>query len=229
MLLIALLWLQDVDALIARLGDDKPEVREQAMVDLRKIGKKALDPLRKATASGDAEIAERAKKLVDILDFPDPGPAVDGLAIALKAEAETSKKDDLLLRARLINTTDKDVIVGWGKRHELAPAYPPGGPSLFELACDGAKSRYWCCGMRDIRKSKRPLIPERVEIKKGEFYELTFSLRGWCASKEHGKCEPPASKLGKHKASLLYDLPSAAAGGWSGRVASNEVEFEIKE
>lgn len=63
MAVLLALALQDVDALVARLGADDYEAREAAMAALRERGPDILDALRPHLAHRDAEIAARARVL----------------------------------------------------------------------------------------------------------------------------------------------------------------------
>ncbi|HJT75614.1 MAG TPA: tetratricopeptide repeat protein [Gemmataceae bacterium] len=62
----------DIELLVRRLGSDSFADREEAMKELRRLGKPALDALRRAAAnSTDAEIRRRAAALLDqLLDPP---------------------------------------------------------------------------------------------------------------------------------------------------------------
>lgn len=57
-----------IQQLIGQLGDEDPKVREKATSELGKIGKPALNALREATKSADAEIAWRAEQLVSAIE-----------------------------------------------------------------------------------------------------------------------------------------------------------------
>lgn len=57
-----------IAALIARLGDAQFQAREEASAALRELGGAALDALRAACASDDAEIASRARLLVRAIE-----------------------------------------------------------------------------------------------------------------------------------------------------------------
>ncbi len=57
-----------IDALIQQLGDADFKTRESATAELTKIGKPALDALKKATVNSDQEIASRAKIIVANMD-----------------------------------------------------------------------------------------------------------------------------------------------------------------
>lgn len=53
-----------IDALIRQMGSEAFVLRERAMVELEALGPSALEPLRKASKSTDAEMARRAAELV---------------------------------------------------------------------------------------------------------------------------------------------------------------------
>ncbi len=65
MLLALALLLQDVDALIRRLGSEAFAERQQAVEDLVARGRPALQALRQAAASADPEVAWRAREALD--------------------------------------------------------------------------------------------------------------------------------------------------------------------
>src|SRR5262245_44389584 len=58
-----------IDDLIARLGHKQFAERERAQKELSEMGDPALEPLRKAAASTDAEIASRAKECLPVLEL----------------------------------------------------------------------------------------------------------------------------------------------------------------
>jgi HEAT repeat protein len=65
MLLTAILAsMDDPDALIQQLGDDRIEVRDRAAAALRTFGEKAAPALRRATLSKDPEVKLRAEALL---------------------------------------------------------------------------------------------------------------------------------------------------------------------
>ncbi len=62
-----------IEELIKRLGSEEYSVREKASEELRKIGKPALEALRKAAESPDPEVRTRAKSLLQ--ELAEPGEA----------------------------------------------------------------------------------------------------------------------------------------------------------
>jgi hypothetical protein len=71
-----------IERLIAKLGDNSFQVREQAQADLAKMGAQAFNELQAALQSSDAEIVTRAKILLEGLSAEQP-------ADPLKDEMET--------------------------------------------------------------------------------------------------------------------------------------------
>ena len=61
---IAVPALKQIDELALKLGDESFVVREQAMVDLWKLGKDTLPALRRIEAGDDIEASERARELI---------------------------------------------------------------------------------------------------------------------------------------------------------------------
>jgi hypothetical protein len=80
-----------IDKLIAQLGADGFEEREQAQKDLEKIGPAALESARKAAKSKDSEVARRAGDLV--------------------TRFEEMLKTDKVLAPKMVNLKFKDVSV----------------------------------------------------------------------------------------------------------------------
>jgi hypothetical protein len=67
-----------VRELVAQLGDAEPEKRDEAARELDKIGEPAVPQLREALKHGDAEVRERAKKILGIgLKDPEPQSRAD--------------------------------------------------------------------------------------------------------------------------------------------------------
>lgn len=57
-----------VDALIEKLADEDPDVRDEAALALKKIGAPALEKLRKAAESTNAETSSRAKEIITSIE-----------------------------------------------------------------------------------------------------------------------------------------------------------------
>jgi Tol biopolymer transport system component len=73
MTLLLLILLQDPAPLVEKLRSDDLEERAKAAESLRKLGKAAVAPLEKAAKSGDADLASRAKAVLDEIRFATVG------------------------------------------------------------------------------------------------------------------------------------------------------------
>lgn len=214
-LALALLWPQEpVEKLILKLGDDDVDVREQASRELVKIGKPALGALRKAMKSEKAEIAGRAKALVEEIDFPEPGTPDHGIALAIRAQKSYDAKEKIVLQGRLHNTSDADIEIR-GLRCE-----GEGGPWGLSL---GGEDVYHLC-FRPLEPG--PDLGDKIKVPKGKYLEFTFSPRAWCAMIEHSKCGPMQIGAGSYRMKLVLGLPKSET--WSGSATSNEVDFVVK-
>lgn len=214
MALALFLVLQDVDALIEKLGHDDVAERDAACEEIRKLGSKALPKLREAASSKDHEVAARAKALIAEIDFPEPGPSVDGLAIAIKAEKEYSlAKGAVVLRARFVNTSDKEISP------EGVDIKPEG--HVLQLDYDALKGAHLCF----LRKVRVPDPPAKATIKPGAHVEFTFAPEAWCAYLSHSECDHIRVGKGEHAAAL--SLVIRKSDGWKGTVKSNEARFSV--
>lgn len=108
-----LLWLcslQDVDALIRDLGADAVETREAAHAELLKIGKPALDALRKAAASTDPEVSARARRIVRKIKVRENLWEFD-------PEAAATKKAEAVLKGAVKLKKIEAFSSEWGIKH----------------------------------------------------------------------------------------------------------------
>jgi hypothetical protein len=206
---------QDVDSLIEKLGDDDPRAREEAAREIVRIGKPALDALRKTEGSSDPEIAQRAAALIDQIDWPDAGPASNGLSLAIKPKKSYTLKEPVILRARLTNVSEGDVTLSGGY--------------AFLLALDDREELgHPACMGRD-RAEPFPTVAEPLTLKKGETVEFAFSPRAWCRANEHSKTGPVVVAQGEHRLRLTLNGTSSAKGVWRGRVESNQVKVAVRD
>ncbi len=113
-LLLALLVVQDVDGWIAKLGDERIEVRDEAAAALRKAGAPALPKLRAALEkAAERELKARLQGLVATIERDallasltwELVPPKDGLDLA------TATGDGDCLVLRISNAGDKTVVV----------------------------------------------------------------------------------------------------------------------
>lgn len=92
LLVLALLGAQDSAAdLIEKLRSDAVEVREAAAKKLRELGTPAIEGLKKATASQDAELAFRAKRILEAI-AADTNPLLHPEAATFKKSAPATFK-----------------------------------------------------------------------------------------------------------------------------------------
>jgi hypothetical protein len=83
----------EIDRLVERLGDEQAEIREEAERRLQLFGAAALEALRRAASSSDAEAATRAARLVERIRD-------DALARAEEAEQRTRRLSLVSLAAK---------------------------------------------------------------------------------------------------------------------------------
>lgn len=111
---------QDADpipALIAKLSDEKLEIRDQASRDLRKLGEKAVEPLKKALeAAGDPELKARLADLLMKLDAEfrrksfQGGKPVAGLCVRLQVDrAEVKAGAPFAFTVEILNISDGEI------------------------------------------------------------------------------------------------------------------------
>lgn len=214
--LVLTLAAQDVDALLARLGDADIEKRAEAELDLLKVGKPALDALRRAAKSPDQEIAARAARLVDEIDWPEPGPASNGLTLAIKAKTQYAANEPVVVRARITNISDREIV--------LDQLDFSNESDILQLTYGGDRRPLHLCGGR---REPGPDLPSRVRISAGGRLVFTFSPRAWCALAGHSKCYALPVEAGSHRLSAALSIQRAPEGAWSGSAASGEVRFAV--
>lgn len=214
--LLALVLTQDVDALIARLGDSDLAARGEAEAAILKIGKRALDPLKRATKAADREIAGRAAALLDEIDWPDPGPASNGLTLEIKPKPGYSANEPLMVRARLTNVGDRDVV--------LDKLSFENESDTMLLDFGGQKDLHLC----HFRREPGPDLPATVRISKGQRVAFTFSARSWCSMLAHSKCGPVSIGAGEHAVTVAFSHFDGSEGTWKGRVSSSEVKLVVR-
>jgi hypothetical protein len=214
-LLLALALQDPVGTLIEKLAHEDPEVRDAAAAELLKLGQAALEPLRRAMKAESKDIAGRAARLVDELEWPEPGAPMNGLAMAIRAAKEYPEKDRIMLRGRLINVSDADIT--------LTGMDVTGESAVFLLTMEGRERDLHLCYHRT---EPAPDVPAQITIKKGGRLDFTFSPRAWCGSTEHSKCTTLGVTAGERKLSIALQLNKR--DGWTGRVASNDVRFTVK-
>jgi hypothetical protein len=74
---------QNIKRWIDQLGSDRYKVREQASLQLAKLGKSAMPNLKQAMQSPDAEVRRRAQQLVEQIDPPPVPPLIPPVKIYL--------------------------------------------------------------------------------------------------------------------------------------------------
>jgi HEAT repeat protein len=78
--------------IIERLGSDSFRVRQQASADLERMGPKAIVQLRQATDHRDAEVARRARTILDKIDLYSPGVLAAAARMLGRAAPEGASK-----------------------------------------------------------------------------------------------------------------------------------------
>lgn len=215
--LASLLQTPDVAELVRRLAHEDPAVRDAATAELLRIGEPALAALREAAKGDDPELVARARRLIAEIDFPEPGAHDHGLALAIRAERDYSAAKPVTLRGRLINVSERDLVVA-GQHIQIE-----GG--TFGLDFDGLADLHFC--FRPAEPG--PSLAERVTIRPGEHVEFTFSPRAWCALIEHSRCGPLQVGPGEHRLTLTLAIGAAGEGEWTGAVRSNEAFVIVGE
>jgi len=120
-----------IDAWIAKLESDRPEERETAMQELRKVGVAAVPFLKRAFAkSGDAETRARLELLLSDLEAPSASAFFDGRRKARENPPAQAEDPEGTREA-------VDAALRWLARHQN----PDGGWSAdrFDARCSGTK------------------------------------------------------------------------------------------
>ena len=94
------------DALIAKLGDERAAVREEATAKLRAMGAAVLPKLREAANSKDAEVKARAEMLIEKLTGGGPRAAEVRRLMAIRALGELKAKEALPILAKLADSRE---------------------------------------------------------------------------------------------------------------------------
>lgn len=108
---------EDISALIKQLGDDDFEKREAASAAIGKKGPGVIAQLKVATKSTDAEIADRATRLIGELSGGDTDPAIHKLMI-IRSLGQT--KDKAALPALLPLVDSKEPFVAEYAKRAIA-------------------------------------------------------------------------------------------------------------
>lgn len=108
---------EDISALIKQLGDDDFEKREAATAAIAKKGPGVIAQLKVAAKSADAEVADRATRLISQLSGGDTDPAVHKLMI-IRALGET--KDKAALPALMALVDSKEPFVAEHAKRAIA-------------------------------------------------------------------------------------------------------------
>lgn len=96
---------EDISALIKQLGDDDFEKREAATAAIAKKGPGVIAQLKEATKSADAEVSDRATRLIAQLSGGDTDPTVHKLMI-IRGLGETKDKAALPALAGLVDSKE---------------------------------------------------------------------------------------------------------------------------
>jgi WD40 repeat protein len=160
---------KQVEKLIAGLGDEDPDKRDQATKELKRLGRSSLALLRKARGDENDEISKRAMKIIDFLQASGPKAHVRHAA-AFTADCKT-------LATAGSNNDIKLWEVSTGKeKSEL-----PGSTSVFQLAfspdgktlaagCEDGSIKLW-----NVTTGKELA---KLDGHKGNVWSLAFSRDG---------------------------------------------------
>lgn len=99
--------------LIKDLDNEDAHTREKATEELIKIGRPAVEPLKKALANKPTEETKlRIDRILDEIDWPEGGKINDGMQLTIKTDKTTYKEgEEITINIRLKNRSDKKKIV----------------------------------------------------------------------------------------------------------------------
>lgn len=158
---------KEIGELIKKLAAESYKEREKAHKELVKIGRPAIEQLKKALESKDAEVQERAKKILAEIDKLDP-PTVGGLQVTLKANKKTFRKgDEFVLTVEWKNVGKEDIKV-----HKMLKSNP-----LMVLEIQGELAMG--IGRWGMPPDPHLLADGPVTIKPGKSVTAKIEGRGW--------------------------------------------------
>jgi hypothetical protein len=156
-----------IGELIEKLAAESYKEREKAHKELVKIGKRAKEQLKKALESKDAEVQERAKKILAEIAKLNPHPS-EWLEVTLKANKKTYRKDDkFVLTVEWKNVGKEDIKV-----HKMLKSNP-----LMVLVIQGELSMG--IGRWGMPPDDHLLADGPVTIKPGKSVTARMEGRGW--------------------------------------------------
>ena len=132
--LLLALFLQDAGALVDKLRSERIEERDEAMRQLRAMGRAAAPEIEKASKDDDAEVVARARRLLRIFELEEAAPA--SLKKAFPGIADRLAEVDSSWTRAFLDSVDKDRLRG--ALDFLAPGALRGARTLQELEqiCD---------------------------------------------------------------------------------------------
>lgn len=242
----------DFEKLIAQLASTNADESKRAADALADAGEAALNPLRKAETSVNPYLRDKAKAVL----LRVVGPAVGGIAVSLSLEKKQLKAGESThFNLTFWNTSDKDVNMYWGWK---TPEYVTDEPADMLVIVNGeGKNRTITgrvyTGPGDERAATsgpvfKTLAPHSGARVKGTVaFVDSFPVNGQTVN-------TPGLQLSNNSVLALKDLKTPAtvrlryfaevkpddrkteqgkpekpdAGYWTGTLASNEAEVELK-
>ena len=224
-LLVALLLFQDIDALLKQLGDEDPEVRDEATATLRKLQPDSTeidDRLARLTNSRDPELAERSKRILSYRRLSHYVDQPDQLLERLASEDVTRRRWAVkaLLNAGesaapylsdLVNDSDKEIrdlaIQGVAQF-----ATPECAEALHRVLRNAQQREHWVECLQGL-----------VTLKDARAKALVFSLlRDAQRAGELVRNYPPTSP--EEDWSLMYTAILAAGGPFRGQESLKQLK-----
>lgn len=227
----------DIDALIEQLDSDDWAARERAGEELRRIGKRAENVLRRAAKEHHSvEVRARAAALLDALEGG--GPTVNGLKLFLSTDRKSARPGDRIVFAtRLVNRTAEpmNLYVGYstgGPDFESGEALQtsPGGAGRWTVGCcgNGAGPLFITIPAGGEARFEAPAT---LEVKNGKpflaFRWYRVDLDGACDLRLWLKHSVNAAR-NSDRGRGAHRHPDNNAPYWTGEIESNVITLAIE-